>query len=71
MTTGVGNRAPNSSTDWSRLGAPASNVGTSSIAASAASLLRMVISSPAPPSTMSNNMRGSSLRASARNAATL
>ena len=59
MITGEGNRAPNSSTDWSRFGAPASRVGASSSAASAASFSRMVISSPAAPSTMSNSVRGS------------
>ena len=71
MTTGEGSFKPKSSTDWSRFGAPSSSLGTSSIAASAASLRRMVISSPAAPSTMSNTMRGSRFRASARKAATL
>ena len=71
MMTGEGSLKPNSSTDWSRFGAPASSFGTSSISASAASLRRMVISSPAAPSTMSNSMRGSCLRAISRSAATL
>ena len=71
MMTGDGSLEPNNSTDWSRFGAPASSFGTSSIAASAASLRRMVISSPAAPSTMSNSMRGSRFLAIARSAATL
>ena len=71
MITGDRSLAPNSSTDWSRVGAPSSSFGASSIAASAASLRRMVISSPAAPSTMSNSMRGNRFSASARSAATL
>ena len=55
MMTGDGSRRRNS-TDWSRFGAPASSFGASSISASAASLRRMVISSPAAPSTMSNSI---------------
>ena len=38
IMTGERSFSPNSSTDWSRVAAPASSVGTSSIAASAASL---------------------------------
>ena len=71
MMTGDWSLAPKSSTDWSRVGAPSSSFGASSISASAASLRRMVISSPAAPSTMSNSIRGSRLAASARSAATL
>jgi hypothetical protein len=71
MMTGDGSRMPNSSTDWSRFGAPASSFGASSISASAASLRRMVISPPAAPSTISNSMRGSRFLAIARKLATL